>query len=384
MTTNNYPGYMGSSYMVLSYMGAYGEGSNASQVAFEKSGPLGVEVFGKTEDDQAYGSELLTSQFAHANCPDASPYLADGYLTAPYLASRVCVSAGSQVKMVATESTASQVTVSLYNTTNLRILFDFDSRGDDGLNWTATSTEPSSTDSFHIYNVNTDVVEQVWRSATGVTTGVTLDCDMGVFPSFLDTMAFLNHNLTTSAVVNVFLSDNPAHAPLGESFTFFQDLSDSVYIRPDLPTLGWRYMRITIDDPTNPMGFLMIGTIISGSSLVLTDNECFIQTVKRTPVSYTDSIQTEAFTHVKNFRGIRRKTQMTFKNMSYTGPNWSRMDALFTIINTTLKALWIPTPQFPLRYMTFAKLTKIPEETHNVISEQSDWVNFVIDTDEAQ
>jgi hypothetical protein len=365
-------------------MGSYTIGSNGSEVAFERLSPLGAQVFGKTEEDQPFGIEALTSQFAHHLCPSASPYLADPYLTVPYLASRVCVSAGAQVKVIAVESTAAQVIVSLYNTTNLRVLYDFDSRGDDGLNWTSTSTEPSSTDSFDVNNVNTDVVEQVWRSATGTVTGITLDADLGAFPSFLDTMAFLNHNMTTSAVVNVFLSNNPAHAPVGETFTFTQTVDDSIYIKPELASLGWNYMRITIDDPTNPNGFILIGTIISGSSLVLTDNECFTQTVRRIPVSYADGIETEAFTHVKNFRGIRRKTQLTFKNIEYNGSNWPRLDILFTIINTTLKALWIPTPQFPLRYMTFAKLTKIPEETHNVISEQSDWVNFTIDTDEAQ
>ena len=384
MTTNYYPGYLGGPYLLDSYLEAWAYASDGNQVTFEKSGPIASQVFGQTEQSSFQGNEVQTSNFPHLQCPGANGYLSDSYLTVPYLATRVCMIAGNQVTVIATNNQGSQAQVTLYNTTNLRVLWDFSTRGDDGLNWTANSTEPSSTDSFDVNNLNTDIVEEIWRSATGVTTGVVLDCDVGVFPMFMDTLSFLNHNLTTSATVTVFLSNNPGHAPIGESFVWAQTLSDSIYIAPELPKFGYRYLRITIDDPTNPLGYIGIGTIIGGSSFIMANTECFTQTVKRIPVSYADGIETEAFTYVKNFRGIRRKTQMTFKNILYTGPNWSRMDEMFTIINTTLKALWIPTPTFPLRYMSFAKLTKIPEETHNVISSESDWVNFVIDTDEAQ
>jgi hypothetical protein len=385
MTTQVNAGYLETGYLdYFGYMASVGIAADGAQFGFNSASYNASQVKGTIDTDQAFGAQGQTSQYAHALCPDASGYLnAAGYLTEAYLSQSMCVSLGAQFTVVAVDEFGAQVIGRLYNTTNLRILFDYDTRGDDGINWTSNSTEPSSTDSFHINNVNTDVVDQIWRSADGVTVGITLDCDMGSFPAFIDTLAFLNHNMTTSAVVTITLSDNPGHAPLGETFGFFQDPSDSIYIAGDLPTLGWKYLRINIDDPTNPYGFIWIGTIVGGSSLVLTDTECFTQTVRRTPVSYADGVQTEAFSFVQNFRGIRRKTQMNFRNMVYTGPNWGRLDGLFTTINTTLKALWIPTPQFPLRYMTYAKMTKIPEETHNVISEQSDFVNFVIDTDEA-
>ncbi len=385
MTVNFDAGYLASPYHVLSgYLSSIGAAADSAQVAFERAGPIGVQVQGTTETQGEFGSEVKTSNLAHSFCPGAAGYLDTiGYLSESYLSTRMCVSAGAQFQFVATEARGCQVLGTLYNTTNLRILHDYDTRGDDGLNWTSNSTEISSTDSFNVNNLNTDIVDQVWQSSFGTVVGISLDCDLGSFPSFMDTLAFLNHNMTTSAVVTIHLSDNPAHAPTGESFSFDQTLFDSIYIAENLPTLGWDFMRIDIDDPTNLDGFIYIGTVVGGSALVMTDRECFTQNVKRTPVSFADGIQTEAFSYVRNFRGIRYKSQMTFKNMLYTGTNWSRLDNLFNDINTTLKALWIPTPAFPLRYMTYAKLTRIPEQNHNVISEKSDWINFTIDTDEA-
>jgi hypothetical protein len=100
-------------------------------------------------------------------------------------------------------------------------------------------------------------------------------------------------------------------------------------------------------------------------------------------VNYVDSVFTESFSNVRNDRGIKNKVRLTFKNIRYNGGNWSELEELFQEARTTLKCLWVPTPEFPYRFFTFAKLTKIPEETHNVKGENSDFIDFVIETDES-
>jgi len=258
----------------------------------------------------------------------------------------------------------------------------FPSRGD-GSNWVASSTEPSSTSSFDILNVNTDITEQIWRSQGGTKTGIQLDCDAGAGNTiFLDTLAFLNHNMTTSASVVMLGSDNAGHAPTGTTINLSMVENDFIYIAPDLPNAGYRYWRIAIDDLTNTDDHVSIGTIVFGSADIF-HNECFVDKVKKTRVNFVDSVFTEAFSNVRNDRGIKNKVKLTFKNIAFSGGNWDKLVEVFEESRTILKCLWIPTPEYPYRFFTFAKLTKIPEETHNNKGELHDFVDFIIETDES-
>lgn len=375
-------GYLTTPYLTLGYLAGYREGAQAASVTFATGSFIGSQVEGTVNVEGARGSELRTGNFAHNYCPDGNAYLAEPYLTVAYLGSRLCVAGASQVSIIRQEGLGSQVRPAIYNTDNLRVMCDFPSRGD-GSNWVANSTEPSTTSSFDILNVNTDITEQIWRSASGVKTGLLLDCDAGPGNSiFLDTLAFLNHNMTTSASVVMFGSDNPGHAPTGVTIPLFMVEGDFIYIAPELPTAGYRYWRIAIDDITNFDDHISIGTIVFGESDIF-HQECFVDTVKKTRVNYVDSVFTEAFSNVRNDRGIKNKVKLTFKNIRYYGGNWVKLLEVFEESRTILKCLWIPTPAFPYRFFTFAKLTKIPEETHNVKGEFHDFINFVIETDES-
>ena len=374
-------GYLVSSYLTLGYLAPFREGAQASQVKLNLGALAGSQVEGTVQVSGAVANELRTGYFPHNYCPDGNAYLEQPYLTVAYLGPRLCVSGGSQVSLLHLQGVASQARPAIYNTNNLRILCDFPSRGN-GNNWTASSTEPSTTDSFDILNVNTDIDEQVWRSATGVKTGILLDCDAGAgFTIFLDTLAFLNHNMTTSANVVLLGSNNPSHSPTGTTIPLIIHDRDFIYIAPELPNEGFRYWRLAIDDPTN-IDYVSIGVIVFGEAVIF-HNECFVDQVKKTPVNFVDSVFTEAFSNVRNDRGVRNKVRLDFKNLKYTGANFERLEGIFDFARTTLKCLWIPTPEFPYRFFTFAKLTRIPEETHNVKGEFHDFVDITIETDES-
>jgi len=70
--------------------------------------------------------------------------------------------------------------------------------------------------------------------------------------------------------------------------------------------------------------------------------------------------------------------------LDYLKINYQNMLNVFDDARTVLKCLWIPTPEIPKRFMVFGKLTKIPEETHNVKSNDKDYINFTIEVDEAR
>ena len=383
MTTIADIGFHDAPFHILPFLSAgYREGADGAQVKFDQGSFYGCQVLGTIVVTGAEGAQVYSHWVAHNLCPDGNGYHVDPYHTTAYLGPRICAAIAAQVQQIQLNGYGAQVRSAIYNTYNLRVLCDFPSRGD-GNNWTANTTATSSTNSFSVLNLNTDTVEQRWQSASGVKTGIQLDCDTGAGTVvFLDTLGILNHNITTSAIVNLFGSNNPTHSPTGVTIPLTMTEDNFIYIADTLPTTGYRYWRIQIDDTTNANDAISIGTVVFGSSLVF-NNECFVDQVRKTPVNYADSVFTEAFSNVQNDRGIKNKVRLTFRNISYVGGNWNRLEDVFNYARTTLKCLWVPTPRFPLRYFTFAKLTRIPEETHNVKSEQSDYVDFVIETDES-
>lgn len=320
-----------------------------------------------------------------------------------YLASQVEITRGnlylgSQAEIVKIQPMAFQAQIALYNTNNLRIMCEFASRGAksgsgnnawlnpiaEGLNWISDSIEPSPTNDFDVSNLNTDIVEQVYRSATG-DLNITITCDSEISQGiFNDTLSMLNTNLTSGATVRLEASSFSNFS----SIQFTKNLTvgfggDVVYIAPELPTIRYRYWRIAIEDPTNTDNFVSIGAVLFGDSVIL-HQECFVDRVDREQVNFTDGVLTEAFTSVQNDRGIKNKLKLNFRNLDFNKINFSNMLNLFDFARTTLKCLWIPTPEYPHRFMTFGKLTTMPKQTHNVKGENSDYVSFSINVDESR
>jgi hypothetical protein len=303
---------------------------------------------------------------------------------------------GSQVVAIRAKGFFSQARGVLYNTTNLRILSDFASRGVEtgtglnswgypiasGLTWKATSTEAGH---FDPNNLNTDVVEEVWRSAAGQIAGVILSCDTEVSQGiFLDTFAILNHNLSLSASVVLQGSNVGTFATVGVSETLYviRNHENIYYIAPTLPTESYRYWRVVITDLGNADNFLQIGTIVFGSSIIF-QGECFVDEVTKSTKHFSDKVETEGFTNVSNDRALKYAVGLDFRRLRYNKGNYSNLRGVFDFARTNLKCLWIPTPEYPERFAVFGKLPTIPVEKHNVKGYDLDYVDFTIEVDES-
>jgi hypothetical protein len=387
--------------------------------------PLGTMYRGIISEDRAHGIQFRSDKYPTLECANEG-YLVDDYLSESYLAEKSCHIPGLQANFVVTEtreygvqallsinsstakavqarftikdfkkfmgvqfdaqilnSFALQFLATLYNTTNLRILCDFDSRGTSANNWTANSTAVGD---FNINNVNTDIVEQVWRST--VTTGVLLNSDTGVPQgTIIDTLAILNHNLTSSATVTLIGSNNPGHSPTGISIPLESRLNNIFYIAPTIVSTGFRYWRIAIDDGTNPDGFLQIGTIVYGTSQIF-QGECFVDELEFTLKDFADTVNTEGFTNVSNSRTIKRSVRLDFRSLQSNERNFAILRDIFENIRTTLKCLWIPTPdavdqEVTAKFATFGKLPVIPSERHNSKGATNDYVSMTLEVDES-
>lgn len=274
----------------------------------------------------------------------------------------------------------SQFKVVLYNTTQLRFMYEYPSRGTSGTNWTASSTATSASNGFTVNNLNTDIVEQVWRSAnTNVTT---LDCDTEE-PSgiFMDTFAIIEHNFTLGAEV-ILIGSNDANF---STTPFYQPLTitnkNIFHIEENLPQDRYRYWRIQITDTSNPDGYLQAGAVVFGSSVVFSENENFTDEVEFGIKQFADSIPTEGFTNISNDRGQKKYLNINFKNLVDKGRNVAQLRKLFEEASTLLKVLWIPTPEDPTKFAVFAKMSEIPREKHKFMGES--YLSLNIRTDES-
>lgn len=284
---------------------------------------------------------------------------------------------GFQIDAVQAIINGFQFRVAIYNVTNLRILVDFPSRGLTGTNWTASSTAPSSTSAFSANNVNTDIVEQVWRSASGFPGAAILTCDTEVPQGvFVDTLAILNHNFGGNTDVRLERSTNGVAWFLEASLIVERE--NMYYIAPSLPLSAYRYWRIVVSDSS--LDFFQVGTLVFGSAVVM-QGECFVDQVKFGKKQFADKVFTEGHTNVANDRGKKRYLGLEFRDLNFGRANFQNLRSIFDQAGTLLKCLYIPTPQQTSRFAVFGKLADIPEETHN--TKGDDYVDLNINVDES-
>lgn len=308
---------------------------------------------------------------------------------------------GTQATILATKPFGTQVRVVNYNTSKLRILCDYISRGESaisaslnefgqfigtGLNWSANHTETSPTNDFDINNLNTDVVEQVWRSplgTLGTPSVIICDTESGGGTNF-DTFGMLNTNLTTSATIVIEAANDIGFAiPTPIASINGQADGNIIFISDVLPINNFRFYRITMTDPTNQNSFLQVGTIVFGNAVIFSE-QCFIDQVQWNPTHFTNSLPVEGQTTVQNDLGIKNKLRLAFRSWEYSSSDYQLMQNVFNTARTDLKCLWVPTPQFPKRFGIYGKLSTRPSESHNAKSIDADYVDFSVEINEAK
>jgi len=356
-------------------------------------------------------------------------YLEEGYLTGPYLVEQMNAYMGMQVELVnkVTEHLGMQVegvvyknlpvgmqaeliinasravgmqvdqitqavigmqaTLVIYNTTQLRLMTIFPSRGTAALggnNWTASSTGPGD---VLPRNLNTDTVEQYYRSANGDTGSVELVCDTGLPQGVpVDTIAILGHNLTTSALVQVQGSNDNFATPPRITFNMMVERDNMYYIAPTLPTSAGqnRYWKFIFQDPTNTAGFIKVGTILFGASSIFSIDACFVQPVIKGFRHFKDEMPIEGFSTASNDRSLKKFIRLRFENLDFNKGNFAILDEALNYARTSLKTLVIPTPEYSSRFAVFGKLAQMPELSFTDNGVDASYVSLDLEWDESK
>jgi len=463
--TTNLEGYLERPYLNESYLAAHQQGNDGMQVNFviqdfEKPSGMQTQFIIVDPDDDSFNAQQITFNildFENSNAMELKAdslshkthgvYLNNPYLTRSYLAGNICafmgmqvqfdvedqtdengmqtefnivdpdddsfngqqvtfvieddLATGMQMEAAVVDTSGMQMLVTLYNTTNLRILCNFLSRGNPdasglnawgndagvGINWKANVITDPGPDK-NIENLNTDIVEQTWKAASAKS-GINLDNDTELTQGiFLDTFAMLNHNLTKAATVQLFGSNDSTFASIGVSRVLtLVDEPNIFHIEENLPTSSFRYWRISIDDPTNANP-VEIGTIIFGAADIFS-GECMTDQIGLECKDFADLINTEGFTNTANSRTQKKIVDLAFKDLAFKFGNYAILKDIFVTQRTTLKCLWIPTPdindaEFTSRFAVFAKISKIPKERHNSKGPKEDFASFPLNLDESK
>lgn len=127
---------------------------------------------------------------------------------------------------------------------------------------TSSSDGTSNTDDNAVDNR----IGKFWRTDTDTTEWIKWDL---VVSRAVDCVAIFNHNLTSSATVTFEgnATDSWGTPTVDESLTIATDSDGNVINRIGhfFTSDTLRYWRVTIDDPTNPDGYIQVGRIMFGS-----------------------------------------------------------------------------------------------------------------------
>jgi hypothetical protein len=112
-------------------------------------------------------------------------------------------------------------------------------------------------------NVQHPHLSRAWRTTALAAQYIIFDAGAGKTISF-DTAAIIGHNLTAAAVVKVQSDDTPTWAPPGGVDRNADPIQPLMVVDVGVGTTARRYVRVYIDDPTNPAGYISIGRIMLG------------------------------------------------------------------------------------------------------------------------
>lgn len=291
---------------------------------------------------------------------------------------------GVQVLRIGELSNKVQITKALYNTTQLRILTDFASRGvpsQNGETWTSDVPLGIAEGDYDPNNLNTDILEQITKTAQGIRTFSIL-CDTGKLNTYVDTIAILNHNFTKGCTLEIYGYTSDPSGAADITIVPTVELENTYWISPEIPRIPYRYWRIVVNDYGNPYALYM-GVVVIGSSRIVSLAECFDNPVTFGFRHFKDTIETEGFSPVSNDRAIRKNLSLSFSMLKYNGGNYKWLRDYFITNKTDLKALVIPRPTNPSSLAVFSKLSSLPSESHTAITDDEHYVTFTLDYDES-
>lgn len=319
-------------------------------------------------------------------------YARSAYGLYPYTAPLAITTLGIELYMFGklTKALGIECNHARYNNGLLRILWEIASDGTTAQNYLASSS--ASVDK-NVVNLKSDIIEQYWQTTGCIAEYFQFDCGAGL-TMLMDTFALIATNLTNSAVINVYGyggsgNDAPSDwsgVPLLTTIAMPNDpLEENViYIAANQPTLAYRHFRVTIEDHTNPDGFIRIGRCVAGAALIFTTENC-LDSVDYMKQNFKDERKLNGFAGIANNRSLKKTMGISFKNLNRLQyANYRRLTSYINYCRDTLKALVIIDPSDQYQFSVFAKLSKMPQEKHAYVANDTSLAVLDLQYDEGR
>jgi hypothetical protein len=292
----------------------------------------------------------------------------------------------------------------------------------DGLQWqniTASSSDSNPIyGDFGVYNIKSDIVEQVWRSGipSDGKAWFLLDCGKSDTTSdtkafLMDTLAILNHNFSPKAEISVWgyggagigSSTRSVVKSLGtlliDKVNPKFDNSDFVWVMSQAkydsyapgPLPQFRHWLIEISDPNNVDGYIQIGRFAAGSATIFTAEENLTANITYREISYKDEVKINGFTSISNARSLKKTLRSEFKNLNALSTllgnpntNYYNLKRYLRYCRDIFKALIIVDSRDPYLFYLYSKVADMPTEECNYLDDAALYVSMNIEWDEAR
>jgi hypothetical protein len=239
--------------------------------------------------------------------------------------------------------------------------YDLNNPGSNVLSVTSTAA------GFDKKNLTTSPLREVWRSTTSISGYQDIVFQANDPSVVIDTFAILNHNLSSTAVVQVQGSLTSSFTAPAFTLAFTWSEKHMVLLN-DIGT-AYNYYRVRILDPSNPCGFLEIGRIIAGRSFTFTNNEDITDSISIATQDLASKTKTEGFFRAFNQRVKVDTLSISFsklKTLTGENANYAGLMAMFKAVGETYPFLTILDPSDQSFLIHWGIIDRLPSRSYGI------------------
>jgi len=249
--------------------------------------------------------------------------------------------------------------------------FDLGNRNINNPGQNILSVTSTAVGDFDKANMFKDSVRQTWRSADVLAAQeIIIQADLS---SQIDTFAILGHNFTSAAIIKVQANISNSFAAPPVTITAVPETApdgdqNNIIIAQDFGG-EYEYYKITVLDPANPCGYLEIGRIIGGRSLILQDSEDIVDNIQIGKNDQSEKMNTEGYFRQSNENIITRTFSSNFSKLKTVvgeNTNFLALRAMFKSVKTTRPFLTVLDRNDPSFFNMWGELKTIPNESFGV------------------
>lgn len=226
------------------------------------------------------------------------------------------------------------------------------------------SVTSTATGDFSKTNLTTNSLREKWRSSGVAVQRIVIqasDTDNAI-----DTFAILNHNFSSTAVITLEGNTSDSWGVPAVSVTIPWAKKHIVLMQA--MASAYEYWRLSVLDPANACGFVEIGRIVGGSSLIMTGDEDITDDFSVSTDDLAYKTRTEGFHRASNEKVKVDKLTVRFdKLVSDDGnDNYTRLWTMIDYVGETIPFLSVIDPDDADFFVIWGQIDTMPSRAFGI------------------